>query len=290
MSVVVDQRVWSKSQVALLKECKRKWHFHSRGKDQDVLRLKKVKNRYLWVGNIIHTAVGDIVKLLRQNAAVPDIELFLNTLKEKMRAEFVNSKENVNNETERLFEHEYKIQISPQVWKDQWEKVEKSIRWFVQSPWFKRLQEMPAESWKTVDEVLSFQVDEVKAYVKIDCALEIENRFILIDWKTSALKETDKKDAMMMALYAHEVWGAEPEQITLSLVSLADGKSQSLQVTEEEMMDAFLRIQDEGNILTEEASSLTENPFDSPVISNKSICRQCNFQKLCYPKGELNDA
>ncbi len=292
LSPVTDRPVWSRSQVSALGECRRKFALNLKsGRDAAIdpvfasaSRLKKLKNRHLWAGAFIHDEIGSILKLIRQGEAVPEAESVIAALKEKMRNQFRGSRDSMEG-AERLFEHEYKINVAPEIWRGHWDTVEKSVRWFLGSKWLARLAGLGPECWKVVDELLEFDVNGIKSYVKMDCAVESEGKFFLIDWKTSAPDAKSEPGLLVSALYAHEVWGAEPEQIEAVAVSLLDGRAFHATVDEDALMNAHLRIEEESAELEEAKSSLGSDPFAVEAASDRQLCRRCNFQALCYPAG-----
>lgn len=226
MTLATNEAVWSRTKVGALRECRRKFHFLQ----ADDVPLKKLKNRYLWSGAFVHDTVGEWLKNIRQETELAADSELIETAKAKMREQFKLSK---SGEGQRLFEHEYNLPVDPSVWKSQWESVERSLQWFLSSKWLARFKSLSPESWKAVDELLSFDVDGVKAFLKIDCAVEIDGRFVIVDWKTSALKPGDEFPLLLGALYAHEVWGADAENIEALAVSLQDGRQMKASINEE---------------------------------------------------------
>jgi hypothetical protein len=283
-TIVKDPASWSKSKMAALRECRRKLRFIGiKSKDDPAAALKNLKNRHLWTGTVVHEAVGEMLKTVRQGAPLPTEEEVILHVKTRMRDQFKNSKD-ANGDGSRLFEHAYQLPIAPPVWQGHWATVEKSLRWFLSSTWLKRLKTLGPECWKTVDEVLGFDVNGIKAYVKIDCAVETGGRFVLIDWKTSSLKEKDLDSLQVAALYAHEVWGADVEQIDGMAVSLLDGRSLKAAIDEETLMETHLRIEEEAGLLSQELDIAVADPLTLPAAS-MATCLRCNFQKVCYPSG-----
>lgn len=285
MSLLTTERpAWSKSRNALLKECRRKLVFSTLAEPgTEARRLKRLKGRHLWSGGLVHEVVGNFLKTVRQAGELPSEEDCLAGVKERMRNEFRASKSGAA-DGPRLFEHEYGTVVEADVWRGHWENVEKSLRWFFRSRWLERLKAVGPESWKAVDELLDFDVNGIKAYVKIDCAIETGGRFFLIDWKTSALKPDDTDGLDVAALYAHEVWGAEPGQIEAVCVSLLDGRANKAEVSEDTMMATHLKIEEEASRLAEALQTAGENPLAIAFPQNTSVCRWCNFHKLCYPQ------
>ncbi len=288
---VAESVVWSKSQVSSFQECERKhalstWMapegIETNEQWARVRRLKKLSSRHLWPGSIVHTEIGEALKTVRQGNPPPEIESWLDRVREQMRGQFRSSRTDPNADL-RFFEHEYSVPLPKEIWAEPWTKVETCLRRFYGSSWLERLQAIGPECWKAVDEVVSFSVDEIKAYVKIDCAVEIEGNVTILDWKAAPLRDNEEFGLQTAALYAHEVWGAEPSAVQAIAVSLIDGKTHKLVVDEESLMETHLRIQTEASPL----GNLDRNadPFGRPMTSRRQTCERCNFKQLCHPKG-----
>ena len=283
-----ERPVWSKSQVAALRECRRKLFFTVRaGTDtgpvpEEAARLKKVRGRQLWAGAIVHETVGDLLKRARQGEPPEATEAVIERLKARMRDEFRASKSGTSNAP--LFEHRYGAAVPPDVWRRQWQGVESAVRWFMASKWFARLSALGPECWKAVDEVLSFDVNGIKAYAKVDCAVEIDGKFFLIDWRTSAPNAGAEPGLQVAALHAHENWGADPETVQALSVSLQDGATYHAAVTEESLMETHLRIEEEAAELQAAVADFPEDPFEIPPAAPPT-CRRCSFQAICFPNG-----
>ncbi|MFN0117474.1 MAG: PD-(D/E)XK nuclease family protein [Elusimicrobiota bacterium] len=287
-----DQPVWSKSRVSTFKECQRKFLFSgptinsfkiSEETKTEVLRLKKIKNRFLWTGSFIHEAIGHLLKQVRQGEKVFDIEEILSKFKISMREQFVNSKSQTLSAS-RLFEHEFQIQIAQEEWKRQWDNVEKTIRWFFQSSWFLKLKDLGPESWKVIDEVVRFELNGTQAYAKIDCAVEVKGNFFLIDWKTSSSMESSA--LKVAALYSFEQWGADPSNVQAHAVNLFTGKSERIDIDEDALMETQMKIEEEAAQLFEAQTQLGDDPLKLPMASSQA-CLQCSYQKICHPNGIL---
>lgn len=282
-----DRPVWSKTQMSALKECRRKFLFLTAAEASDerlapVRALKKVKNRHLWSGSLVHETIGDVLKSVRQAEPLPDEEAVVTKARDRMREEFKASKDGRSESP--LFEHKFNQTVPADAWKRQWESVERSLRWFLRSTWLKRLATLGPECWKAVDEVLAFDVNGIKAFAKIDCAVEIEGKFFLIDWRTSPAGPREEPALQVAALYAHENWGADPEMMQVLAVSLQDGAIYHANVNEESLMETHLRIEEESSKL-QEAAAVGGDPFEVPSPDDKSICRRCSFQGICFPSG-----
>jgi hypothetical protein len=284
-----DRPVWSKTQVAALRECRRKFALIALSSDapaagplSQIPSLKKIRNRHLWSGSLVHEAIGDILKSIRQGEPAPEEEAVIARVRERMREEFRASKEGRSEAP--LFEHKFDAPVAPEAWRRQWDSVERSLRWFLQSNWLKRLSSLGPECWKAVDEVLAFDVNGIKAYAKIDCAVETNGKFFIIDWRTSPAGPREEPALQVSALYAHENWGADPENVQALAVSLQDGSAYHANVTEESLMETHLRIEEEAGAL-QEASAGVNDPLEIPPPADITVCRRCSFQSICYPSG-----
>lgn len=289
---VVERPVWSRSQVSALGECRRKFALNLKsGRDTaldpvfaSAARLKKLKNRHLWAGAFVHEAVGGLLKSLRQGQPAPAADALIEELKLKMRDQFKSSREGKEG-AERLLEHEYGMVVPPETWRAHWDTVESSVRWLLGSKWLARLSSLGPECWKAVDDLLDFDVNGVKAYVKIDCAVEIEGKFFLIDWKTSTPTADAEGPLLVSALYAHEVWGADPGLIEAVAVSLLDGRTFHANIDEDALMNTHLRIAEEAGQLEEAKAMVGSDPFSAGMTQDLYRCRRCQYQKLCHPAG-----
>ncbi len=283
-----ERPVWSKSQMSALRECRRKLLFSVKPADAkapvmaEAAKLKKVRPRQMWAGALVHETIGDILKSVRQGQKPEAADVIVDKLKNRMRDEFRASKD--GSAEAPLLEHRYQAAVAPDVWRRQWDGVEKSIRWFLGSKWLSRLASLGPECWKAVDEVLSFDVDGIKAYAKIDCAVEIDGKFFVIDWRTSAPNPQAEAGLQVAALYAYENWGADPESLQAITVCLLDGATYHADVTEDSLMETHLRIQEEAGQLQVAAAQFPADPFALPAAP-LSTCARCQFQALCHPGG-----
>ena len=134
MKTTTVTRPWSKSQSAAFRECQRKYFFNTTsllGSENDsafvdrnqVQSLKKLKNRFLWGGSLVHQIIGDILKTVRQGQTVGEADMWIQRIKDRMRTEFLSSKMDQGSPN-RLFEHEYSSSVSGEVWQNQWKQVE----------------------------------------------------------------------------------------------------------------------------------------------------------------------
>jgi len=295
MAILTEKLAWSKSLISAFKECQRKYAFSkitrlTKPENEnnqfldEVTKLKKLKNRHLWTGSLIHQTVGNILKQLRQGDTIPPESAIIEEVRQKMREEYKASRDGTSPETQ-LFEHAYDLPVPKEAWAQHWVNVETSLRWFFQSNWYKKLKTLEPHNWKAIDEVLAFDIDGIQTYVKIDLGLEIKNRFVLVDWKGAKLREEDQANLQIAALYAHEVWEAPPENIDAFVVSLTKGDIKKIAITEDVLMETYTRVLEEVEMIQSAQPNGYENPMSIPATTHLGHCLRCNYQRLCHPSG-----
>ena len=287
-AVLSDRPVWSRSQATAFRDCARKFALSAKAaretRPPEAERLKALKSRHLWTGGAVHTAVADLIRAARAGGEIAPEDDWVGTVRDRLRGEFEASRSNAADGV-RLFEHEYGVSVSREAWRENWEKAERALRWFYSSKWLERLRKLRPEHWKAVDEVLDFDADGVRAYAKIDCAVETDDGVVLIDWKTGPLREGDGAGLDVAMLYAHDVWGADPATAQGWTVSLLDGASRRRTFDPDALIETQLRIQEEAFALAEAAASFAADPLAAPAPPTLAPCARCNFQKLCHPEG-----
>lgn len=286
--------LWSRSQISALRECSRKLVLTVRaaGLSADgsppllarAASLKRLKSRHLWTGSVVHDTIGTLLKSVRQGEDPADEETLVAAMRDRMREDFRRSRDEAG-AVDRLFEHAYNRPVSTEAWKRHWATAEGSLRWFIKSKWLQRLKAIGPECWKAVEEVLHFDVNGIKAFVKIDCAIEKDGRFVIMDWTTSVPDGRSEPALQTAALYAHEVWGAEPEQIEALAISLLDGSTFHARVDEETLMETHLRIEEESAAAQEILDGAGTDPLAVAPPAHPAVCLRCSFQAICHPDG-----
>lgn len=241
----------------------------------------------MWVGAFVHDQIGSLVKHLRQGQSLPEKTQFLEDARRAFADRWAGS-ENETPEAARLWEHAHGTPLPPEAFDRDWAIAEAALRWFVGSRWAQRLAEVSPGSWKAVDEVLDFDVDGVKTFVKIDCALDIGGRFVLMDWKTSAPRPEDDFSLRLMALYAQEVWGAAEGGVDSLALCLTDGRQRRAEVDAASMAILRERLRAEAGRLDSETrlhAAWGDDWRAVPATPRMAVCARCQFHSMCYPSG-----
>jgi hypothetical protein len=229
----------------------------------------------------LHSSIGDLLKTVRQGVPVPVVEDWILSVRDKMRKDFLSSRDNLDPHF-RLFEHEYSKPVAPEVWRQEWALVEKRLRGFFESAWLQRFLSTGPECWKAVDDLFEFHLGETKLYAKIDCALEVDGRFLIVDWVQSRPKKYQERGLLLAALYAREVWGADMNQLDLFLVGLESGENRKVLVEEKTLNDLEGQINRESILLADFIQKQTNTLESLPFPQDTGLCLSCSYQKICY--------
>lgn len=289
---------WSKSRDDVFNICKRKYYFQHYGswggwestapeRTREIYILKNLSTRQIWIGQVVH----DIIHLfLIQLKAGNNLNLsnLLFRLKKRLNEDFTCSESGLYKKFPKrcgLLEHEYKLLIQKEEWDKLFESAEKCIINFYNSDTLKNIKNQDPSQWIFLEDFLSFDFEGTKTYLKIDFAIEKENKIILYDWKTGKERETEMDIQLACyALYISQKRNINPNNIIVKRYNVALDKEDQFEINSQMMeyiknymrksinyMKEFL-IDKNNNIVKEE---------DFPKISILNNCIQCNFKKIC---------
>ncbi len=255
---------------------------------REIYILKKLQNRYMWIGSVVHSCIERSLKNLSHGIRPLPIEKIIKITMDKMRSDFASSRRKLyrqNPKTCALFEHEYNIEINDEDWKLIAWRVEKCLRNFYNSALYQNLYDMPRECWLETEELSFFHFDEVKVYVMLDCSFRRDGEVYIIDWKTGKIDKHDTNIQLACyALYAREKWKTAFKKINVTAFDLNENDLYHLKLSSDlvEGMKEYISgsISDMKKLLrSEEKNETDEEKFAR--TSNENICKKCNFQKVC---------
>ncbi|NOZ63837.1 MAG: PD-(D/E)XK nuclease family protein, partial [Caldiserica bacterium] len=282
------------------RECPRKYYFNYYGswggwkfdapeRTRQIYMLKQLKNRYMWIGEVVHACVERSLLNIYQGAEVPDQEEIVQRAREMMQDGFRSSRRKrylSKPKTCALFEHEYNIDVDEEEWERLFDYAERCLRNFCQSQFYRELPSLPRESWLEIEQFSHFWLDKVKIYVTLDFACRKGEEVFIYDWKTGkgGNTESDNIQLACYALYAMEKWGVSTADIRTIEYNLARDEMCEFPVNEEIIkgVEEYIKesISSMKAVLRDEAQNeAVETDFRK--TANKNVCRQCNFRKIC---------
>lgn len=296
---------WSFSRNSLFRECRRAYFYYYYaswgGWDRNVnvfIRrayiLKNIRNTDAWIGDIVHQVIKWILEskinctpnlfndkgIMSHTQAVLKAKKMLSLTWEQSRSRQweKNVKNNLN-----LFEHYYDIEMDRDILASKLQKVTKSLRSIYSGGFLDSLDQIAKDGFLTIDELDSFDFEGTKLYAIPDFAVR-NNGYILYDWKTGKPYDKDVLQLSCYILYAMSKWKANPSDIKIIPVYLAqDGELfEAIKPVELEEVKNYIRdsIKEMKSVLIDLENNKTDIK-NCPKMDNTIICKRCRFKEIC---------
>lgn len=302
----INKFSWSKSRDESLKTCERKYYFNYYGywngwdrfadeRTKKIYYLKKINSKEIWIGQVVHEIIEEILKNLKAKKETTLEESMLE-LKKKLDSGFTQSQlkkyTGFSSKLNKLFEHEYEIKITKEEKEKIFQKAGQCIINFYNSEILKEIKKAKKEDLLLVEDLLKFNFEGESIFLSIDFAMKKGNKIILYDWKTGKEK-FQKFDLQMMlySLYAKEKWGLENEQIIAKVFNVSIYQISEFKVNKEKLEKAKQYMKEsikhmKSKLLYPQYNKAREEDFKKihEESENKYPCNKCNFKKICKGK------
>jgi hypothetical protein len=290
---VAPEFSWSVSRHDTFARCARKYYYayYVAPDDPEIQRLKRLSALPLWAGTVVHATIEALLKT-RDGFPTPEEQeaVVRATVHSDMLSQWRESEAGPLGF--RLFEHEYAVTVDHEDKKILVGTVMRSLRNFFRSETAREAFALGRERWLTVEDLVSFQVEGVPVFLRMDLAFrDREGRVVIVDWKTG--RSQGRFNEIQMAGYAlyaaAQGWASEPEQIRTELAYLAIPRSVRRQVDRRTLDRARTFIARSAErmrgLLLDPVANLGRME-DFPRIDRPQVCRRCNFRRLCFPREE----
>jgi len=192
----------------------------------------------------------------------------------------------------RLFEHEYEVPVAQDDKKILVGIVMRSLRNFFKSTVLAEAFQAGRERWLSVEDLVSFHVGDVEVLLRMDLAFrDTSGRVVIVDWKTGK-SEGRFNDIQLAgyALYATEQgWVGSPDEIVTELAYLALPRYVRKPVDRARIEDArafVTRSAGKMKTLLLDPEKNLARMEDFARVDRPSMCRRCNYRRLCFPRVE----
>ena len=191
----------------------------------------------------------------------------------------------------RLFEHEYGIPVEQEDKRIAVNTVMRSLKHFFKSETLRRALEVGRERWLALEDLVSFHVGETEVFVRMDLAYrDTDGRVVIVDWKTG--RNEGRFNEVQIAGYAlfaaEQGWVQQPEEISTELNYLVVPKAVRRRVDGKRIEHARRFIEKSASnmkaLLVDPLGNLARLE-DFAMIDRPSLCRRCNFRRLCFPRS-----
>lgn len=284
---------WSASRHDSFASCRRRYFYsyYASVDDPEIHRLKKLSALPMWAGNVVHEAIE---RFLRTHDALPpaeEQEAFVRSVVHSVMVTDWRESE-AGSLRFRLFEHEYQVPVEQEDKRIAVNVVMRSLRHFFRSPTLARALALGRDRWLALEDLVSFHVGDVEVFLRMDLAYrEEDGRVVIVDWKTGRGEgRFNEVQIAGYALYAAEKqWVDTPERIETELAYLVIPKAVRRGVDARKIEHARRFIEKSASTMRSLLLDPEENLArmdDFPMIDRPSMCRRCNFRRLCFPRVE----
>jgi hypothetical protein len=304
MAELVNEFSWSRSRDGTFQDCRRRYFYHYYGawggweatatpELRRLYVLKQLATRQMWAGRVVHDAIEMALHVFREGHEVP-VEPFVQDVVERMRAEWRGSRDGRYRETPKtlaLFEHEYTLDLKPEVWQAMRANVVTCLRNFFQLPLLAAIRKTSPEHWSIEHWSKVFAFEGTPVWIAPDFGFWTpEGRLALVDWKTGGGAGNGDGASFQLgcyALYAHDLLGVEPARVNLLEVNLREPLVTS-HTWDAERLEA---VREQLRLSIRSMKAYLADPVANVAViddfertEDLRICRWCNFRAVCRPE------
>jgi PD-(D/E)XK nuclease superfamily len=302
MAELANDFSWSRSRDNTFQECKRKYFYQyygswggwEAGVSPEVRRLyilKQLASRQMWAGRVVHEAIEMALHAFRHDRDIP-VEPFIGDVIERMRGEWRTSRAGHYRDSPKtlaLFEHEYRIDLKPEVWQALSRGVAQCLRNFFRLPLLATIRRTAREHWSIEHWSKVFEFEGTPIWMAPDFGFWTEEgRLGLVDWKTGGSNpDATAFQLGCYALYAREVLDVPPARIDLFEVNLREPEVTPLTWDESRLES----IKEQLRLSIRSMKAYLADPDTNAALiadferaEDLRICRWCNFRAVCRPE------
>jgi CRISPR/Cas system-associated exonuclease Cas4 (RecB family) len=285
---------WSLSRHQTFATCRRRYYYsyYAAQTDSEIRRLKALSALPMWAGSVVHDAIERWLKAAQPEPSEAATEAFVReTVHGQMASQFRESEAGPLGF--RLFEHEYALPVEQEDKRIAVATVRGSLRRFFASATLGEARTAGRGHWLTIEDLVSFHVDDVEVLLRMDFAFRrTDGRIVIVDWKTGRSEgRFNEIQVAGYALYASErAWVQAPEEIETRLEYLSLERTAQREVTAAGLAQARAFVERSAR----EMRSLLRDPLvnqareeDFARIEAPQVCRRCNYRRLCFPRPDL---
>lgn len=183
-----------------------------------------------------------------------------------------------------LVEHYYNLPNMNERARDAQQVAWLCVENLISSDFWKEIAEGSPSTWAEIEEESfpSFDIDGIQVYTKIDFA-HSNGKNTIIDWKTGASNEQDRKQLILYSMYAKAKWEWEPCETTLAAVYLQpELKVEQFSPTEDEIAQVRAGVKESfQQMMDVEPAYGPADVANFPIAESRRDCAWCRFQGIC---------
>ena len=301
MAELKNEFSWSKSREDCFRRCPRQYFFTYYGswggwdkrapeRTRAIYIYKQLQSRQQWIGATVHNCLRWVLATLRAKGAVPEEEKALGNMAKRLQVDFQDSGEGLYWENPKdhcaLLEHEYEdLEVDDEEWQQLTEKALRCVSSFYHSDVLKTLAALPRDHWLELEDLASFDVDGIKAWVQLDCAHRDGAGARIYDWKTGKADTAATRDQLALyTLYAAKKWSLTPDAIAAKEFNLATGETFEHHASPADLDGARAHVAESATAM----KALLDDPATNAareeafaMTDNERTCLHCNYRRVC---------
>jgi CRISPR/Cas system-associated exonuclease Cas4 (RecB family) len=296
---------WSLSRHKTLMDCSRKYAFDyyvshngwlrdSNILSKDAYRFKKMTNLELLFGSAVHEIIHAVITHYLNTGYVPVEEQLIRRLRDSLNSAFIDSKRRAELWKERpnhyLMLHE--IYYGNELPIEKIDEIQKRLNvcmgHFLTSKTFQDIREKKEMHFVEAERFRFMYIDQVKIYVVMDFLYRdtLENKWIIVDWKTGKESFEDRHQLALYALYLQKVLKVSSiEDIEIRNEYLLTGTHKSYQLTQTDLEKVQelcgLSVREMQRYLVDIALNHPIHLHEFPKTESTRKCDRCNYKELC---------
>lgn len=279
---------WSQSRRSLFMQCPKKYYYNHYGANkrtavteplkEQLAILKKLTNRYLTAGIVLHNLIKKTIKELQQGKNV-SLDDLLDKAQNRYRKQLGYSQGWRKNSIEAY----YNVESANELITETEKKLLLAIANLIQSSNFHLFRLFFSQPQSFVEKSISIKENNTFLGGKLDFAYINQDRLAIVDWKLgSSVGSTDPLQLMSYAYLASEELGYAPENIDLYQAHLASDRISSFEISKNDIfrtksliiqdLEIMNRFHDYGQKGISEAFT---------PCGQQRVCQLCPFQEVC---------
>lgn len=292
---------YSYSRFEAFENCERKYYYLYYGSKKkkalneplknELIELAVLGNRYLIVGEIIHSVIAWFLRTAKKGDAKEfnHVESFaIKRLNNILDYAMLFKSQRIEKKTKystplikELVDGYYNYSELKRELED---TIRKNLKNFFYSEKFKSMRNGALTETSIIEGKSDFNLGDVKVTGKIDLAFEKDESFIINDWKTgkSHFEETSLQ-LLVYALWARSKNELLDKKIVIQKSYLSEDEIDILKFSESQLLRAKAKVRQHVELLRE-MDEFGNNGIESafPVRKHEIKCKLCPFEKICY--------
>lgn len=293
---------WSHSRQQLFASCPRRyyynyyashngWEFNAPSEAALTYRLKKLSNLYLVLGDAVHKVAAQMVENVSKGRSLWDADTVEEEIRRNLRRVWKSSRDDLDqfirrpNRVDMLHEFYYQMGVSETVVARINKRTTQTAKALVASPVWDLLAQPNVEliSYEQFD---TFLIDDTPVYAVPDLLYKNpQGEWIIVDWKTGEEVDDNRDQVALYALFVHEKYGVQIDQIRARLEYLNLDQTTEMQFTGEDLEEvkatARGSIAEMQKLLSDPVQNIPKGKEHFVLTDSRDRCPWCNFYELC---------